>query len=423
MSKTNDAMKLLRLIAIRSLFAVLIQMPVLNAQDQGYIYARVTTTDNQEYLGPIRWGKEEVLWTDLFNAAKPENDNLRYLSREEVRSLEDRRNGRSDWGDRFVNWVSHEWSDRDFTHQFVCQFGEIKSIRPTWRDKAEIELRNGTKVEVDGEGYNDLGGFVRVLDKELGQIDVNWRNIEKIDFMTTPSTLKEKFAEGLYGTVKSSRGSFTGFIAWDNDERLLIDKLDGETSDGKVSIEFSKIASIEQSWNEATVELQSGRKLIICCSNDVNRENRGIIVDDPSVGKIEIPWKEFEKVSFSRPGNMRGYDAFKTQKEIEGTVVTKEGKSLTGKIIYDLDEEYDYEVLQGKDDDVEYFIPFRNIKRIKPSGWRGATIELANGRSVSLEESQDVSELHQGLLVFNNGKSDPSYVRWEDIEEIKINSN
>jgi hypothetical protein len=38
-----------------------------------------------------------------------------------------------------------------------------------------------------------------------------------------------------------------------------------------------------------------------------------------------------------------------------------------------------------------------------------------------LEESQDVSELHQGVLVFNNGKSDPSYIHCEDIEEIKIN--
>ncbi len=37
--------------------------------------------DNKSYEGPIRWGKEEVYWNDIFNAAKSKNQNLRYLSK------------------------------------------------------------------------------------------------------------------------------------------------------------------------------------------------------------------------------------------------------------------------------------------------------------------------------------------------------
>ena len=47
------------------------------AQDTGFLYGKVTTIDNKEYTGAIRWGKEEVYWTDMFNASKEENENLR----------------------------------------------------------------------------------------------------------------------------------------------------------------------------------------------------------------------------------------------------------------------------------------------------------------------------------------------------------
>lgn len=409
----------------------------LLAQDEGYMYGKITTVDGRTFQGPIRWGKEEVLWVDLFNAAKPRNENLKFLSREDIHYLEDKRFERNqDWGNRwFSRWVSNDDhynrnsnynrngyydGDEDFTHQFVCQFGEIKSIKPSWRSRAEVEMRNGTIVEVHGEGYNDVGGEIRILDSEIGEFSIEWSRIEKIDFQKTPSKLKEKFSEALYGTVESSRGKFTGFIAWDNDERLQSDKLDGRTSDGKLSIEFEKIASIEQSWDEAEVILKSGRKLVMCCTNDVNNENRGVIVEDEKLGKVSIPWKQFQKVTFSKPAKMKSYDEFAVQKELTGTVIGENDKSISGRIVYDLDEEYSYEVLQGKDNNIEYFIPFSMISKITPRGWSSADLELKNGTKLYLEEGQDVSDRHQGILVFS-GNNDPVYIRWEKVKEIKFN--
>lgn len=394
------------------------------AQDEGFMYGRITTIDNRTYEGPIRWGKEEVLWVDLFNAAKPVNENLRYLTRDDMRHLRDKRyeqNG--SWGERWVSrWVSYDYGndEEDFTHQFVCQFGELKSIRPSWRSSADVVMQNGQKFEVSGEGYNDVGGEIRIMDKELGEVALDWGRIELVEFMNTPSKLTNKFADVLYGVVETTMGKFVGFIAWDNDERLGTDKLDGRTSDGKLAIEFDKIASIEQSWDEARVELKSGRKITMCCSNDVDRSNRGVVVEDEKLGgKVEIPWREFKKVTFGRPENMKGYNAFKEQKELIGTVAIAGGKSLEGKIVYDLDEAFTYEVLQGKENDLEFIIPLRNISSIQPNGWSSATLELRNGTKLTLADSQDVSDKHTGVLVFS-GSGEPSYVLWEDIREIKF---
>lgn len=394
----------------------------VTAQDEGFMYGKITTIDNKTFEGPIRWGKEEVLWVDLFNAAKLVNKNLDYLSRSDIRYLENLRNERNyNWTERWIGrWVSNDNHEQDFTHQFVCQFGEIKSIKPSWRDRADLVMQNGDKIEVGGEGYNDIGGEILILDTELGEVSMDWGRIELIEFKKTPSRLDNKFAEVLYGTVESANGTFTGFIAWDNDERLLSDKLDGRSEDGKVSIEFSKIKSIKQSWDEAHVELASGRKLEVCCTNDVNNENRGIVVDDEKVGKVLIPWKAFDRVTFSRPASMKGYDAFAAQKELSGSVLTRDGRTLSGKIIYDLDESHGYEMLQGKVNRTEYFIPFHQISMIAPSGRYGADLKLRNGNKISLEEGQDVSDLHQGVLVFS-GKTEPVYVRWEEVKEIKFN--
>lgn len=391
------------------------------AQDEGFIYGKVTTEDGDEFIGAIRWGKEEVYWTDMFNASKMENDNVDYLSREERDELRYRGGSRGDWDNIISKWGSSSWqnSGRSFLHQFSVQFGEIQSIRTYRDDEAEVTLRDGTRVDVDGSGYNDIGTKIRVIDSEIGDIELRWSRIESVEFTPTPKNLDEKFGEPLYGTVDSEIGEFTGYIQWDHDERVSEDLLDGDTYDGDVSIEFGKIKSITNDGSRSDVVLQSGRELTLRGSNDVNYENRGIIVTVEGVGRVDIPWKEFNKVTFSAAKNSgKSYDDFKNPSPLAAKVVTKNG-TLDGRIVYDLDEELDIEVLHGKDDRSEYVIPFRNIKTIRPRGYQRSEVELRNGTKLVLEESQDVSEDNTGLLVYE-GKN-PMYVPWEDVEEIIFN--
>jgi hypothetical protein len=401
------------------------------SQDEGFIFGKVTTIDNQTYEGPIRWGKEEVYWVDIFNAQKEGNENLKFLSNEDIAKLEERDDDNSFFkirsyglcfpGKRGSRNYSSSWNSNAYCHQFALSFGEIKSISPKKRQMAEIELQSGLKFTVNGSGFNDLDADVSVLDKEIGEIAIEWNRIQKVEFKSTPSKLSAKFGEPLIGTVETFQGNFYGAIQWDKEERLSTDKLDGETEDGKVSVAFEKIKSIERFNNRCKVKMNSGKELEISGTNDVNSDNRGILVVDENGNTIEIPWSEFKRVSFEKTGKsiFRKYQDFSNQKEIKALVSGKDGKTQNGKTVIDLDESYNFELFQGKTNDIEYTIPLRNVKKINVLGGGRVEVNLVDGKKLNLRESQDTGDGNQGVLVFGSG-AEPFYFSWDDINEIQM---
>ena len=391
-----------------------------NAQDQGFIYGQVTTIDGNKYEGQIRWGKEEAFWSDIFNSAKDENEYLKELEREDIDELrENRRNNQ--WGDNRWGWDwNWDW-ENEFVHQFSCQFGEIKSIEVTGRNKVNVELKNGKFVRANGEGYNDIGTKIRVMDNEIGEIHVAWTRIETVVFKDTPKKLEQKFGNPLYGVVETRGGTFKGYVQWDHDERLSTDKLDGDTRDGDISISFGKIKSIEKDGGASIVTMNSGRVMELRGSNDVNGDNRGVIVNNEEYGRVDIPWRAFEKVTFSEAKDSgKPYSAYGAPQEINGKLITNNGESLGGKIVFDLDEAYTFELLQGKiDDDIEFIIPFRNIDKIIPKNYNYAEVYLKSGKKILLGDGQDVSDKNYGVLVYS-GERRPDYVKWEDIKDLRF---
>jgi hypothetical protein len=404
----------------------LLLSPLLQAQDEGFIFGKVTTEDNRVYEGPIRWGKEEVYWNDIFNASKLKNENLKYLSDRDRERLDERRHDEwFSWAGNFKTFASHHWNgddENDYVHQFSCQFGEIKSLRPRGRKYAELELKNGQVFEVSGEGYNDVGLDIKVMDKDLGEVEIYWGRVEKIEFTNTPASLVSRFGKPLYGTVEAYGGKFTGYIQWDHDERLSTDKLDGDSDDGDVAIEFGKIKSIERTGGRSLVVLKSGRELTLDGSNDVSSGHRGVIIMNKEFPSINVPWDEFDKVVFEEnaPGPVASYNQYPAQKELSGKVTTHSGKSFEGTLVYDLDEAYEYELLQGKEGEFEYVTAFRSVKRITTKGEHRCLVELKSGKKITLDEGQDVNEKHQGVLVFAKGKENPAYIPWEDVNEIEF---
>jgi len=376
---------------------------------EGMIYGKVVTRGTT-YTGLIRWGKEEVLWTDLFNAAKT-NNNYKDLVPEQKKDND--------------SWLGYDWSfssiweDKRPSHQFTCQFGDIATITPLPRSQARIAFKNGGKITVSGEGYNDIGGRIQVLDDELGVVSLEWDKIERIEFMSTAPRLKTVFGSPIYGTVEGMRKqTFTGFIVWDNDERLSTDPLDGTGPDGKMAIRFGDIASIEKSGKGSLVKLRSGREFMLHGSNDVNNENRGVFVAVPEVGIIKLPWSAFRRITFTTPGRPVEYQHFKAPGILTGTVYPIEGSELSGRIIFDIDEALDLEMVEGKDDDIEYIVPLRNIRRIKPKNFDYSMVELRSGESLLLGGQRDVSSQNGGVLVFMKGTKEPKYVAWKNINEI-----
>lgn len=403
--------------------------------DSGFIYGKITTKDGESFTGQIRWGKEEAYWTDMFNASKSENEFVKMLSQEDKQKLmESKHGGKS--GATIYRWNEEgntfhikskggTWNysySGSFKHRFTCQFGNIKTLTPKADKDVELEFRNGEKMIVGGSGYNDIGTKIKMLDQEIGELELSWSNVRMVEFMNTPN-LKSRMGKPIYGTVETRNGNYTGLIQWDHDERISNDRLDGDYEDGTMKIEFGNIKSIERRGNGCDVELKSSRKFFLDGSNDVNRGNRGIIVTSAEFGRVDIEWEDFFKVTFSEVNNkdLQSFNSFASIKKISGTVTTADGKSYSGTFVYDLDEAYGFEVLEGEDNDIEYIIPFALIKNIMPKNDEYAAIELKSGRKMILGKGQDVCRKNEGIIMFDKGPDNPIYISWAEIKEIKIN--
>lgn len=406
----NDRNKKAITLFIGLLVAFLLTVLETRAQSaEGHIYGKVYTA-RTTYVGVIRWGGEEVFWTDLFNASKTDNSFKNYIPDKD----------RKEWWQEYDWSFSGIWKNSGSIHQFTCQFGNIKEMLNLRDDEVTIKLKNGATITLDGSGYNDIGGKVQVLDDELGVVNVAWDKIDRIEFLPTPATVDRVFGNPLYGTVEGARREkYTGYIVWDNDERLNSDKLDGDTEDGDVSFRFAEIESIEKDGNGCQVKLRSGRSIFLDDSNDVNDGNRGVLVVNPEFGVINFDWRAFRRVTFEKPTvDMQSYNQFATPNPLMGTVTLLEGGQVTGRIVYDVDEALDFEILEGRENDIEYQIPLRNIKRITPKNFDYSLVELRSGKTLLLGGMRDVSEGNSGVLVFTKGNKEPRHISWRKINEI-----
>jgi len=444
--------------------------------NQGYIYGKVSTRSGNTYTGLLRWDDEEAFWDDLFHSYKENRPYGDYLekhsstSKREVRALErtidklerkarnlEKKAARAkdrDAEDKLleeveaveeeleayyeemeevediygysnvsvlggalnINW--NEWSTG--SRIFICRFGDIKKIEVIGSEDAELTMKNGSVYTVSGYS-NDVGGKIVVEDNGLGQIELDWRRIDMIEFMDTPKNV-EPVGYRLHGTLFTDAGEFKGYIQWDSEECLSTDVLDGDSEDGELSLAFKKIRSIERrSKSSSYVTLKDGRRIHMEGSNDVDGSIRGIMIEDARYGRMKVPWDSFDKLVLDDKGDSgMGYNDYVKPKELSGTITDEDGNTTTGRIIFDLDEGETWEILNGDMFDVEFNIPFGSVKIMKPRSRNSTVVELRNGESLRLEGGQDVTQSNDGVLVFDKGEDDPTYIRWGSIEKIEF---
>ncbi len=384
-----------------------------------YLYGSITTVDGDVYRGAIRWDDEEVFLSDMFNAEKEENPYLKYLPESENRITYEQ-NGKGKSWDRFEFTINDERRNASSTYnrKFECRFGDIKSITVTGSESVSLELKEEKYINLRG-GSNDVGAKVWIIDQELGLLKIDWERINIVNFETPIVNNLETFGEPIYGKLTTTKGEFTGFIQWDHDERLDGDKLDGRSKDGDLAIPFSKIKIIEKTEKGSLISLNSGRKFELTGENDVNKYNRGIIVSIPNVGRIDLPWSHFLSLEIL-PRLKKNNDClseYRVSERLFGTLVTKGGKLYKGVIVYDLDEAMDSEILNGLNDELEFFVPFRNIGSIKPMAYNYCLVELKNGMKLYLGDQTDVSNKNAGVIVFIEEDEYQNF-KWEDIDRI-----
>ena len=391
-----------------------------------FIYGDVKTVSGDTYTGIIKWGTSgsqlaEMYWVEMFNGNKSTNDFLKFLSKKEIEELSGNEEG-SSWLGLDLRALNI-WEDRysRSNHQFDTRFGDIKSIEPNGRRSAKITLKNGVILEVKNAGtYEDIGTSITVVDYELGDVKLSWDRLEKVDFKEAPAGIFPKEGKPIIAKVNAGRkGTFTGLIQWDSDERFSNEIINGSDRNGKREIPLRSIRSIAKRGNGVDIVLNSGRELYLSGSNDVNSGNRGTIVHAPEIGYIKIPWRDFYDMEIIEDDRfIMSYNDFPTSKGLTGTVVTVDGEEHEGLLAYDLDEAWEFEILNANDDNVEFEIPFRNIKSIVPKNYNYSMVFLKNGESLLLGGSRDVSDNNDGVLVFTSNTNDPVFIKWSQIDEV-----
>jgi hypothetical protein len=145
--------------------------------------------------------------------------------------------------------------------------------------------------------------------------------------------------------------------------------------------------------------------------------NLGIYVDDRRYGRVLISWDAFERLDFSPGGSGPAYHEFPPGRPLTGSVTTRAGRRLAGRLVFDLDESETTETLDAPSQGVDYTIPFGLVASIERGAQRARVI-LRNGEELHLEPTGDLGEGNAGLLIFMDGHPRPEYVPWAGVQRI-----
>ncbi|RKX29913.1 MAG: hypothetical protein DRP47_00385, partial [Candidatus Zixiibacteriota bacterium] len=348
---------------------------ILAGERDGRIYGKIATIDGDVYEGLIRWDKNEANWVDVLDGSKDIPKSTQRKSKR--RRHRNRETSIEIFGIKIGEGSNTSWSWSS-SAQSGIRFGHIRTLEVIDDDKVLLVLKSGKEIELEN-GSTDIGSSIREIlieDKNEGEIELVWDDLESIDFMPAGSGMESNLGTRLYGTLTTRRGDkYTGYVCWDVDELFTKDILDGEDRNRDRKIKFGKIASIERySSSGATITLTNGDEMILKGSNDVDDDNRGITISDPGFGQVIVDWDEFDRLDFTEASRQVGYDEFDGGQRLHGTVFTEEGESFTGDIRWDNDEEYTWEILDGEYHDIEFDIEFSLIAKIEKRSRRSTLI-------------------------------------------------
>ena len=389
--------------------------PAVEAHE-GLLYGRVTMEDGTVYEGRLRWGgDEEALWSNYFNGFKARNPWAAYAPAEQL--MEERLSF-----EVFGKEIVLREQAMNLGRPLMVRFGDIARIDPRGRD-LQVTLKSGTVVHLNRYAADDVADGLRVWDARHGMVDLGEWKIRTIELFAPPAS--GAAPQPIHGTVRTRQGDFSGLVQWNRREVLGSDQLDGLTADGEpLGVRFDAIRSIaRQSPNSSLVTTLDGREIVLSDTREVGQGNSGMYVDDPRYGRVLISWHAFERVDFSPGGTGPAYDDFPAGAPLTGTVITRSGRQLTGRLVYDLDESETNETLDAPWQGVDYTIPFRLIASIvlpalDEPGARRARVTLRTGEELQLERGGDLSELNAGMLIFVDGDERAEYVPWAEVQEV-----
>ncbi|MBI4903644.1 MAG: hypothetical protein HY820_08415 [Acidobacteria bacterium] len=387
--------------------------------DPSFLYGRITTVDGVTYEGRLRWGGvEEAFWGDYFNGAKKENPWVSHVPPEQLPTER-----------RPIVIFGVEIAQRkrpiELGRLFMARFGDIARIESSGRN-VQVTLKSGTVFDLDRFSASDFDDGVRVWDGTRGVADLDSLRIRAIELL--PSPRPGAAPDRLHGTVRTRQGDdFTGFVQWDREKCVGSDELAGHTTGGERSVRFDAIRSIaRRSHDSSLVTLLDGREVVLSGARGVGQGNRGVYVDDQRYGRVLVSWDAFERVDFS-PGRSGGpaYGDFPPGEPITGSVTTRDGRRIAGRLVYDLDESEFTETLDAPSQGVDYTIPFGLVSSIvlpaaDERGAPRARVTLHSGKQLQFECAGDLGQGNAGMLIFIENRQLPEYVPWTGVEQVVL---
>ncbi len=237
------------------------------------------------------------------------------------------------WGSRFTGYVSWDLDEildsdvldgeeMDGGDDREIRFSEIASIARV-PGGARVVLRDGDEWDLTGERDVDRGNRgIQISDPALGMVEVEWREFEILRFHEAEAVVGYEAFDGghpLSGTVVTQSGEeIDGVIRWDADEARSWEFLNGRADDVIFTIEFSEVSRIVRGEVfGATVTLRDGRTFELDDANDVDWDNKGILIAPEAASGGEalngsrwrvVAWDDFKEARFpidSRIGSGR----------------------------------------------------------------------------------------------------------------------
>lgn len=403
------------------------------AQSQNRIWGQVTTADGETHTGFVRF-RGVASWSDFLVAEKTIPDE-----------------SYQDWLDatrdgmphvRVVEFKGHRisWEERhpDFpaTSDAGIRVGHLAAITADSTGNVEVLNRAGFRLALEEPRWRwrDI-----VVDAEHRDhtIRLHGRDVIRIEFTSTPERASAP-SRRLHGTVHDRSGrSFTGFVdarAFNRGGRTYLDShlLDDFEEEHRHQIPFERIRSLERTDRGIFATLVNGEVLTLGRADRAPFRSPGPVrISDPSLGMVEVEWRALRSIRFHAPARPVGYGAFDGGYPIHGTIVTRDGEELTGRIRWDSDEEWSWERLDGYSEDVDFAIEFANVLSIERAGEDGARATVLDGRTFELTGSNDVDPNNKGIFVFLTGSGEPGaavpagdpvwrYVAWEDFHAARF---
>lgn len=381
------------------------------------IFGRVTTTGGETCEGRLRWrGDQEAFWGDFFNGYRDENPWVAYVP---AGSLET-----EDPLEVFGIQVASRARNADLGRPFMARFGDIARIEARGF-RVRVTLKSGTSFELDRLEAGDFDDGVRVWSAESGVVDIETDRIRTVEFSAAP--LDDPDDSRLFGRVRTTAGEFRGAVQWNRHGSVGSDELLGERDGEAVRLRFDRIRAIERrSPDGIQVALRDGREVSLAGTPDAGPANRGIYVDDLRYGRVLVSWTAFERLElvYAGEGVAPGYDDFPPGAPLTGTVIARDGRRLSGRLVYDLDESETTETLDAPAGGVTYSLPFWLVASIDLSPEAGgpevARVALHSGEELRLEREGDLGQGNAGVLVFEDGPEPARFASFSEVARIEF---